>query len=123
MSNPGFTIVLLPIYVGFGLMFRSIHGMTSSFELKSYKAKGWWQLLILGILGFIFSIVMIFNPVVGGITIIYWTAGALLALGGFGIYYAFVLRKLKKNSKRISADLKNRYEAIQKEMHDQLNDN
>ena len=112
MSNPGFTIVLLPIYVGFGLMFRSIHGMTSSFELKSYKAKGWWQLLILGILGFIFSIVMIFNPVVGGITIIYWTAGALLALGGFGIYYAFVLRKLKKNSKRISADLKNRYEAI-----------
>lgn len=123
LSNPGFTIVLLPIYVGFGLMFRSIQGMSSSFELKSYKVKGWWQLLVLGIIGLIFSVVMIFNPLLGGITIIYWTAGALLALGIFSIYYAFVLRKLKKYSKRISSDLKDRYEAIQKEMHDQLHDN
>lgn len=123
LSNPGFTIVLLPVYVGFGLMFRSIQGMSSSFELKSYKVKGWWQLLILGLLGLIFSVVMIFNPLLGGITIMYWTAGALLALGIYSIYYAFVLRRLKKYSKRISSDLKSRYEAIQKEIHDQLCDN
>lgn len=120
LSNPGFTMVLLPIYIGFGLMFRSIHGMSSSFELKSYKVNGWWQLLILGVLGLIFSVIMIFNPLFGGITIVYWTGASLLALGFFSIYYAFVLRKLKKYSNNISTDLKNRYEAIQKEINDQL---
>ena len=121
LANPEVSMVVLPIYVGFGLMFRSIGAMSSAFELKNYGAQGWGGLLVMGILGLIFSTVMVWNPAFGGVTIVYWTGFALITLGFFSVYYAIQLKKLKNYSKNISSELKDRYEQIKKEIEDHFN--
>lgn len=123
ISNPALSVILLPIYVGFGLMFRSVSAMSTSFELKSYGITDWIGMFLLGLAGLIFSIIMIWNPVLGGISIVYWTALSLLSLGIFGIYYSFQLRKVKNKSAQISKDLKDRYDAVKKEITAELQEN
>lgn len=121
LGNPEISMLVLPIYVGFGLMFRSVSSMSASFELKHYGIKGWGGLLTIGIIGLIFSFIMVWNPVFGGLTIVYWTAFTLLTLGFFGIYYSIQLKKLKRKTKNISSDLRKRYESIKKEIEENFN--
>jgi uncharacterized membrane protein HdeD (DUF308 family) len=57
--------------------------------------KSWVGPLLFSILGIIVSAIMIFNPVLGGLTIIMYTAIALLMVGIFQIILSFSLKKLK----------------------------
>lgn len=96
LSNIAVSMVALPLYVGFVLLFRSISEVSISFSLKNYNIENWGFLLAMGILGIIFSLLMIFNPAFGGINIAIWTGLAFLLSGSFMIYFSLQLRKLKK---------------------------
>lgn len=92
------TMAILPLYIGFWLLFRAFALMGFSFELKSYKIPNWGYYLFLGILLAIFSWIIILNPLLGGISIITWTGIALLTAG---ITHIILSVKLKKINKRI----------------------
>ena len=98
LSKPLITIATLPLYVGFVALFRSIMAISFSIELKSYGIKNWGSLLFLGILGIIFSYILIWNPLFAGLTLIYWTGLALITLGIFSISFSIQLNKLHKMS-------------------------
>ncbi len=93
--RPDITIVILPFYVGFDVMFRSISSIGWAFDLRRYGAPDWGLLLILGILGLVFSFVLLWNPILAGLTVVVYTALAFLSVGVFQIYLAFALRKLR----------------------------
>lgn len=96
IASPLLTITTLPLFVGFVVLFRSIMAISFSIELKSYGVTQWGGLLFFGILGLIFSYILIWNPVFAGLTLVYWTGLALITLGIFSIYFSIQLNKLRK---------------------------
>lgn len=99
VSTPSFTMIVLPFYIGFALLFRSSMAIGMSFELGRLKIPDWGLLLFFGILGLVLSFIMLRNPVFAGLTIVAYTAMAFLAIGIFQVYLSFRLNKLNKEIK------------------------
>lgn len=95
IALPQTAMVFLSFYVGFGIMFRSGMAIGHSIDLKRLHVPGWGYLLFLGILGLLFSFVLIWNPLFAGLTIVFYTALAFISLGIFQVILAFRLKKLK----------------------------
>ena len=104
--RPEMTLVTLPFYVGFVIMFRSMMAISTSIELKKYGVLDWGNLLVMGILGLIFSFILLWNPLLAGFTIVFWTGLALITIGGYGIYFAVKLKKLKNLGKEIKEEIR-----------------
>ena len=94
IPNPALSMLILPYFIGFGVMFRSIMAVGQSFELKTYGGGEWVWLLLLGILGLLFSFILLWNPLFAGMTIVMWTALAFITIGIFRILVSFKLKKL-----------------------------
>lgn len=122
IKTPGMSMIVLPIYVGFGLMFRSIRGMSLAFDLKHYGVKSWVGLFTIALLGAIFAFCMLWNLEFGAFTIVYWTAFSFILLGIYSIVFGFHLKKIKKYMGTIDEDLINRYERIKEEISKKLHE-
>ena len=81
LSTPSISIITLPLYVGFVLLFRGLMAISLSYELKDYGIIDWGNLLAIGILSTIFAIILLWNPLLAGMTIVIWTALAFLTMG------------------------------------------
>ena len=103
--KPELSMITLPFYISFVIMFRSIMAISSSMELKKYGVMDWGNLMAMGILGLIFSFILLWNPMFAGLTIVVWTGLALITIGGYGIYYALKLQKLHKVGKEITEEI------------------
>jgi uncharacterized membrane protein HdeD (DUF308 family) len=96
ISQPEISIAFLPIYIGFGILFRSAVAIGWAIELKKLKVLDWGNLLGIGILGSIFAFIILWNPLFAGMTLVIYTGIAFLLVGLFQIYHALRLRKIKK---------------------------
>lgn len=114
--HPVISVVTLPLFVGFTVLFRSIMAISSSIELKSYKVDGWGNLLTLGILGVVFSIILLWNPMFAGLTVVVWTALAFIAFGIFNIYFSIKLKKVGGFPNKISKELKEKLHKVEGEI-------
>lgn len=94
VMHPDVSIAILPFYIGFVVMFRSMLAIGWAIEMRRLKAGQWGALLAIGILGIIFSFIILTNPLLGGLTIVFYTAWALIIVGVFNLSLAFRLRKL-----------------------------
>ena len=121
IMNPAISITTLPIYVGFVVLFRSIMGISYALELKNYGIIDWGNLMAVGILGLIFSFILIWNPLFAGFTIVVWTGLAIILGGVFSVYLSFKLKKIKSIPNKISKELKEKYDAIKREVQNELN--
>jgi uncharacterized membrane protein HdeD (DUF308 family) len=92
--DPTISITTLPLYVGFVVFFRSITTIGVSLDRENYGIPGTGSLLWLGILGVLFSFILLWNPAFAGLSLIIWTAIALITAGIYSIYFSFLLKKL-----------------------------
>jgi uncharacterized membrane protein HdeD (DUF308 family) len=99
---PQVSIITLPLFVGFVVLFHSIMSIAWSIDLKKYKVSNWGWLLFAGILGVIFSFLLMLNPAFAGLTIAIWTGIALITIGIFHIHFSIELKKLKKTFKSLN---------------------
>lgn len=53
----------------------------------------WWVILLQGILGILFGLIAIFNPVIAGLAILWVIAAWAIVIGVLGIYAGITLRK------------------------------
>jgi len=95
ISLPLTSMLFLAFYVGFGILFRSVMAIGQAINLKTQKAGDWGYLLLIGILGLLFSFILIWNPLFAGFTIVFYTGMAFLIVGIFEIYFSFRLRKIR----------------------------
>ncbi|WP_313112617.1 HdeD family acid-resistance protein [Aequorivita sediminis] len=116
LSHPALSITVLAFYIGFLLLFRSISSISFALDLKKYGSKNWGGLLVFGILGAIVSFLLIWNPLVAGLSVVVLVALSFLFAGIFSILLAFQLRKIHKATKEISEDLKNRYTILMEDI-------
>jgi uncharacterized membrane protein HdeD (DUF308 family) len=98
---PQISIITLPLFVGFVVLYRSMMGIAWSIELKKYKVSNWGWLLFTGILGVIFSFLLLLNPLFAGLTVAIFTGIALITIGIFHIHFSIELKKLKKTFKNL----------------------
>lgn len=120
LIRPDISAAILPFYVGFTLLFRSIQAIGVAYDLKNYGVTDWGNLALLGVLGMLLSFVMLWNPVFAGLSLVIWTGSAFLSMGVFGIYLSLRLQKLKTLSEKIPHELKQRYHEIKKEVETRL---
>ena len=115
---PEISIVILPFAVGFTLLFISFLLLGYSFEMKSFGIINWGYAAILSVLGVIFSFMLIVSPLISGISLVVITGISFILTGVSSIVLSYNLRKVKKIAEKISADLKNRIEVINKEIEE-----
>lgn len=113
LLNPGLTMTALALYIGFVLLFRSISSISFALDIKKHGSKGWVTLLIFGVLGAIFSFILIWNPVFAGLSVMILIGVNFLLGGILSIYLALQLRKLHKHVKELSPKLQERYQQLQ----------
>lgn len=97
IAKPNISMVVLPFFVGFGILFRSIIAIGWSLELRKLGGFKWGYLLALGILGAILAFIMLWNPLFGGLTIVFYTAFALVVIGVLHVYLSLQLKKINKH--------------------------
>lgn len=102
INNPEISVATLPIYIGLLVMFRAITAIGSSMDLKRNGVSDWSYLLILGILGIIFSFILIRNPGFVGLSLGVWVAIALITIGIAAAFFSFRLKDLHTTAKKIS---------------------
>lgn len=94
--NPEVTIVTLPFIVAFYTFIQSIFGIATAIEFKQYGVKNWGWMLTWAILGLLFSLILIFNPVLTGLYIVYVLSFAIILSGIVSISMSLHLRKINK---------------------------
>jgi uncharacterized membrane protein HdeD (DUF308 family) len=92
--DPLISITTLPLYIGFVVLFRSFSAIGISLDGENFGIPGTGSLLWLGILGVLFSIILLWDPGFAGLSLVVWTAIALITAGIYSIYFSFLLKKL-----------------------------
>jgi len=98
---PQISIITLPLFVGFVVLYHSMMAIAWSIELKKYGVSNWGWLLFTGILGVILSFFLMWNPLFAGLTVAVFTGIALITIGIFHIHLSIELKKLKKTFKNL----------------------
>ena len=122
LMHPALSISVLAFYIGFIILFRSVAAISFALDIKKYGSKNWGVLLALGILGIVFSFILIWNPIFAGMSVVVLVALSFLFTGLFSIYLGLQLRQIHKSSKSISAELKARYDDLMDEIRDEWDD-
>lgn len=92
---PAVTMVTLPYFVGFWLIFRSFYLMGISFDLKALGVSRWGWLLFGGILMLVLGGVIVYYPAAGVVSIVAFSGSAFIVGGFMNIYLAFLFKGVK----------------------------
>ncbi len=95
VSNPALSVVALPFYVGFALLFRAVTGIAWAVELKREQQPNWGALMAISIVGLFLVLVLLWNPVLLGLTVVVYTALALVTVGAANIARAIFLKRVR----------------------------
>lgn len=118
--HPAVSMAILPFVVAFSLLFRSFQLLGFSFDMKNLKMKNWGNVALTSIVGIIFSFLLLASPIITSMSIVSLTAFALIFIGGASIGLSFNLKQLKDASRKMTAELKNRIEALNNEINNHI---
>ncbi|WP_201584435.1 HdeD family acid-resistance protein [Psychrobacter jeotgali] len=120
LINPAISMITLAFYVGFLILFRSISAIGYAIDFKRYGISDWGVLMLIGVLGLIFAFLLIWNPILSGMTILIWTGLALITSGIFSVYFSLKLKKLNTLPDKLSDRLRNQLELVRREVDEEL---
>lgn len=92
-------MVTLPIMIGLFLLFNSVNAIGWAFDLKKLGALSWGNVALMGVLGLIFSFILLWNPLFAGFSIV-WTGLSFIVTGVSGIMMSLHLRKMKRSDRK-----------------------
>ncbi|MFV0413975.1 MAG: DUF308 domain-containing protein [Oscillospiraceae bacterium] len=87
-TKPSILVELLPILVGFAILYDSVVKLQTSLELKSAGFKPWWSILILSLITTVLALLLIVNPFasdVDGNLLRYYFAGVIIGDGALNL--------------------------------------
>lgn len=117
MSNPAISITTLPFVIGFYALFKSFQMMSFAIELSHYRAKNWGWVLAFAILGIIFSFILIWNPLLAGMSLVIWTGMSVITLGIASCVFSFQLKKIKDFPSKLSKEWKDKFDSLKDEYY------
>ena len=96
LANPGLSVVFLLFYVGFALIFRAIMTIGWAVYLNKLGFRNWGWVLFAGIIGLLFSFLLLWNPAITGLVIVIYLSVAFIMLGTAQIILSLRLKQLNK---------------------------
>lgn len=99
MYYPTMSMAVLPYVVAFWLMFRGFSGIGYAMDLKRYGNHDWGWYLVFGLLTILCSVAILWQPLMGALSVVYMVSFAFLFIGLFRIMLSFGLKKLHKTNK------------------------
>ncbi len=117
---PAISIMVLPYFVGFTMLFRSFQLLGYSFDLKELHILGWGNVAISSVLGIILSLLLLGNPLITGMSLVTITALSFIFVGVSSAVLAFKLKELKDFPNKIPQELKTKIDAVQAELKSKL---
>ncbi len=120
LANPEISALTLSLYVAVVILTRSVLLISFSVDMKNYGVPDWGLLMALGILGTLFAFILLWNPLFAGLSLVYWTALAFVAIGISGIYLSLRLKKLHDNPWKISDELRERMQGLRREIEAEI---
>ncbi|MFC3198134.1 HdeD family acid-resistance protein [Parapedobacter deserti] len=96
LSNPGLSALMLSVFIGLWLLFRSVMAIINAFEIKRMGTRKWGWVLATGILGVLFSALLLWNPIITGMTVGIWIGIGLVTVGLLHVLLSLILRKVKQ---------------------------
>lgn len=118
---PGISMSILPFVVGFTLMFRSFQSLGIAFDLREKRILSWGNLALASTLGIILSFLLLANPFFTSLSLVTLTALSFVFTGIASMVLAFNLKSVKDAPGKMSAEVKNRIEGLEKELTDLYN--
>lgn len=94
---PGMSMVLLPVVVGFWLMYKGIALIGLATDLKSLGLKNWTWVMAGGILTTILAFFITIDPLIGPISVVVLTGLSVIVAGSMNVYFGLELNKIRKN--------------------------
>ncbi|MBV7530551.1 HdeD family acid-resistance protein [Chitinophaga sp. sic0106] len=101
MIYPAVSMAVIPIFLGFWFLFRGISLIVFSIQLSMEKVPNWGWLLVGGIILIMLSVFILDNPALGVATILGIVAASFWVAGVLAIIFAFRLRHVKKEFKKL----------------------
>ena len=95
---PNMSLITLPIFTGFWLLFRGVQTIGASLEVKEYGMMDWGWLMLLGISITFFASLMVIFPIFGFFNMIYLASITLLLLGLANVSISLNLRRIKSST-------------------------
>ena len=92
--NPAVLLKIITIFVAVWLIISGIVVLRRAFEFREDERDIWRWELIFGIVLLLLAILLLWHPMILGLTIAIWTAAAFIALGIFRISMTLRLKKL-----------------------------
>ncbi len=120
--NPGLSAISLALYIGFLAMLRSFAAISNAVDMRSYGIKNWGWLMFFGIIGVLFSLVLIWNPLLAGLTALIWTGLTFMTIGIFSIFFSLQLRKLHKHAEKVPEEVREQFEQLKRDIQERLED-
>jgi uncharacterized membrane protein HdeD (DUF308 family) len=121
LVRPEISMATLPLYIGFLVMFRSVNAISLALDLKGYGIPATRNLMWAGVLGLIFSILLIWNPGFAGLTLVFWMSFVLFWAGVLSLYLGSFLYKIHKSPSTLSANLEKRLNELQSDIKEHFN--
>lgn len=103
LKHPEISITTLPFFIGFWVLFRSFTSIGYAMDLSNFGLPGSVTFLILGCLGVLIAMGLIFNPIFGGISLVVFTGIAILVTGIFNIMLSLKLREWNKGIDKLTS--------------------
>lgn len=112
LGKTALSVEILIFYVGFLIFFRSVRNISLAWDIKKHGSQGWGGLMFWGILGVIAAFIILWQPAIGGLSLVYWVALAFLINGIFGIVFSLKLRKIHRHASEMLPRFKKRMQDI-----------
>lgn len=95
LARPEFSFATLTVFVAFWLLFRSFLAIGNSIDLSKIAGSGWGFQLIFGILGVLAGVVLLLNPLLSGIYLVFLVSVGLVTIGIYHIIFALKVKNIK----------------------------
>lgn len=122
LAHPKISMNVLTLIIGFSLMLRSYQLLAFSFDLRDLKIKKWKNTALISILGIIFSLLLLSNPIFTAVSVMFVTSFAFIFVGISYCVFSFSLRKIKRKTAKISKELQERLRTIEAEIIEEIED-
>ena len=103
LANPGVSMSVLVFFVGFWLMFNAISTISMSIEFKKSGDKGWFWILVSGILTTVLAFLVLVNPLYAVSFLSVFIGLSVIFLGIAQIMISWKMRSIGKDFEAVSA--------------------
>lgn len=102
IAYPLVSMEIIPFIIAYWMMFRGFSATGYAMDLKRYGTKEWGWYMAFGILAILCSLIILWQPAVGALYIIYLLTFTFLIIGIFRVMLSFELKGLHKKAKQNS---------------------